>query len=111
MTQQTYVKRLCVVAALIREMVASLKICAAVHGTVDDNMAVHGAVDRNNGEEDGRLERTAPFTGYCWTPVVVVHHRIVTIGSSEASDLGSIDSVDSIAATNTVLLVCVTRDL
>lgn len=53
-------------------MIASLNICAAVHGTVDDNMAVHEAVDKNNGEEDGRLDRTAPIADCWWTPAVVV---------------------------------------
>lgn len=34
-------------------MIASLKICAAVHGTVDDNMAVHGTGDESGGEQNG----------------------------------------------------------
>lgn len=37
----------------LREMIASLKICAAVHGTVDDNMAVRGKGDESGGEQDG----------------------------------------------------------
>lgn len=34
-------------------MIASLKICAAVHGTVDDNMAVHGIGGDNEEEPEG----------------------------------------------------------
>lgn len=36
-------------------MIASLNICAAVHGTVDDNMAVHGKSDES-GEDQGEAE-------------------------------------------------------
>lgn len=35
-------------------MIASLNICAAVHGTVDDNMAVHGKGDESEGQEGER---------------------------------------------------------
>lgn len=38
-----------------REMIASLNICAAVHGTVDDNMAVHGKGDES-GDQEGERE-------------------------------------------------------
>lgn len=37
-------------------MIASLKICAAVHGTVDDNIAVNGAGDGVDGAQDGETE-------------------------------------------------------
>lgn len=36
-------------------MIASLNICAAVHGTVDDNVAIHVAGDGNQGGERGRI--------------------------------------------------------
>lgn len=39
--------------SIFREMIASLKICAAVHGTVDDNMAVHATGNESSGEQDG----------------------------------------------------------
>lgn len=38
-------------------MIASLKICAAVHGTVDDNMAVRGNGDESGGDQEGERER------------------------------------------------------
>lgn len=37
-----------------REMIASLKICAAVHGTVDDNMAVHAVAHDGSGDQEGQ---------------------------------------------------------
>lgn len=41
-------------------MIASLKICAAVHGTVDDNMAVHGIGGDNAEEEEGKGAKEQP---------------------------------------------------
>lgn len=43
-------------------MIASLNICAAVHGTVDDNIAVARAGDSNNGEQEGKYYMTAQST-------------------------------------------------
>lgn len=37
-------------------MIASLNICAAVHGTVDDNMAVRGKSDEGDGDQEGEAE-------------------------------------------------------
>lgn len=41
-------------SVVCREMIASLNICAAVHGTVDDNMAVHGIGGDNEEETEGK---------------------------------------------------------
>lgn len=52
-------------------MIASLKICAAVHGTVDDNMAVNGIGGDNEEEPEGKGgQGEACFAncfGSCWT--------------------------------------------
>lgn len=48
-----------VVRSLTREMIASLNIGAAVHGTVDDNMAVHAT-----GDEGGEGQEGERFIGH-----------------------------------------------
>lgn len=48
-----------VVRSLTREMIASLNIGAAVHGTVDDNMAVHAT-----GDEGGQVKEGERLIGH-----------------------------------------------
>lgn len=55
----------CCAFLLSREMIASLNIGAAVHGTVDDNMAVHAVASEGSGNQ-GNNKR-----GVCPTPARV----------------------------------------
>eukprot|EP00904_Undaria_pinnatifida_P000727 jgi/Undpi1/10655/HiC_scaffold_29.g13104.m1 len=58
---------------ITREMIASLKICAAVHGTVDDNMAVHGIGGDNEEEEED-----AAFSPYEVPKEMDIFHEITS---------------------------------
>ncbi|CAB1114055.1 unnamed protein product [Ectocarpus sp. CCAP 1310/34] len=56
---------------MTREMIASLNISAAVHGTVDDNMAVHAT-----GDEGGQGQEATKFSPYEVPKDMGIFHEI-----------------------------------